>query len=111
MDEFTQVCGYHRKYAFWLLNRPLPEPPRPRLVARRPSRCSEAMICVLAQVWEASGYLCSQRLQAALPQWLPWIRHRASLTVELERQLLVIGPRQMDRRLQPRTDAEASALR
>ena len=101
-DEFTQVCGYHRTYALWLLNRPLPEPPRPRHVARRPTRYSEAMIRVLAQVWEASGYLCSQRLQAALPQGLPWMRPRLSLTTELERQLLAMSPRQMDRRLQPR---------
>lgn len=71
LDEFTQVCGYHRKYALWLLSRPLAEPPHPRRVTRRPTRYSEAMIRVLAQVWEASGYLCSQRLQAALPQWLP----------------------------------------
>lgn len=35
-DEFTQVCGYHRKDARWLLNRPLSESPRPRRVARRP---------------------------------------------------------------------------
>ncbi|TKB55594.1 MAG: transposase family protein [Nitrospira sp.] len=102
LDEFIQVCGYHRKYALWLLNRPLPESPRPRRVARRPPRYSEAMIRVLAQVWEASGYLCSQRLQAALPQWLPWMRPRVSLTAALERQLLAISPRQMDRRLQPR---------
>ena len=65
LDEFTQVCGYHRKYALWLLNRPLSESPRPRRVARRRPRYREAMIRVRAQVWEASGYLCSQRLQAA----------------------------------------------
>jgi hypothetical protein len=102
LDEFTQVCGYHRKYVLWLLNRPLSESPRPRRVARRSPRYSEPMIRVLAQVWEASGYLCSQRLQAALPQWLPWMRPRVSLTAEVERQLLAISPRQMDRRLQPR---------
>ncbi|MGH7753239.1 MAG: hypothetical protein ACREN5_10505, partial [Gemmatimonadales bacterium] len=102
LNEFTQVCGYHRKYALWLLNRPLPGPPRPRRVARRAPRYSEAMIRVLAQVWEASGYLCAPRLKAALPQWLPWIRPRVPLTAELARQLLAISPRQMDRRLQPR---------
>ena len=101
LDEFTQVCGYHRKYALWLLNRPLPELPRPRHVARRPTRSSEAMIRVLAQVWEASRYLCSPRLQATLPQWLPWNRPRLSPTTELERQLLAIRPRQMDRGWQP----------
>ncbi|MGH7410259.1 MAG: hypothetical protein ACREJ6_04255 [Candidatus Methylomirabilis sp.] len=102
LDAFTQVCGYHRKYALWPLNRPLPESPRPRRVARPHPRYCEAMIRVLAQVWEASGSLCSQRLQAALPQWLPWTWPRVSLTAEVERQLLAISPRQMDRRLQPR---------
>ena len=48
LDEFTQVWGYHRKYALWLLNRLLPEPPRPQRVTRRPTRYSEAMIRVLA---------------------------------------------------------------
>jgi hypothetical protein len=102
LDEFTQVCGYHRKYALGLLARPLSGPPRPRRVARRSPRYSEAMVRVLAQVWEASGYLCAQRLKAALPQWLPWMRPRVSLTAEVERQLLAISPRQMDRRLQAR---------
>jgi len=102
LNEFTQVCGYHRKYALGLLNRPLPGPPRPRRVARRAPRYSEAMVRVLAQVWAASGYLCAQRLKAALPTWLPWLRPRVLLTAEVERQLLAISPRQMDRRLQGR---------
>jgi hypothetical protein len=102
LDEFTQVCGYHRKYALWLLNRPLPGPPCPRRVARRAPRYSEAMVRVLAQVWEASGYLCAQRLKAAVPQWLPWIRQRFGLSAALEQQVLTISPRQMDRRLQAR---------
>ena len=33
LDEFMRVCGYHRKYAIGLLNRPLPEP-RPRRVPK-----------------------------------------------------------------------------
>ena len=74
----------------------------PRRVTRRPPRYREAMIRVLAQVGEAAGDLCSQRVQAALPQWLPWLRPRLSLTAELERQLRAISPRQIARRLQPR---------
>jgi hypothetical protein len=101
LDEFMRVCGYHRKYAIGLLNRPLPRP-RPR---RRPCRApiySEAVIDVLAQLWAASGYLCAVRLKAALPQWLPWLRPRVALTPAQERQLLAISPRQLERRLQPR---------
>lgn len=101
LDEFMRVCGYHRKYAIGLLNRPLPHP----RLRRRPCRApvySEAVIEVLARLWAASGYLCAVRLKAALPQWLPWLRQRVSLTPAQERQLLAISPRQLERRLQPR---------
>jgi hypothetical protein len=97
LDEFMRVCGYHRKYAIGLLNRPLPRP--------RPCRApvyAEAVIEVLAQLWAASGYLCAVRLKAALPQWLPWLRQRVALTRAHERQLLAISARQIERRLKPR---------
>ena len=35
LDEFMHVCGYHRKYAIGLLNRPLAPVPQPRRVPRR----------------------------------------------------------------------------
>lgn len=50
-------------------------------------------------VWEATGYPWSVRLQALLPGWMPWIRKRFRLRPDVERQLLQISPRQMDRRL------------
>lgn len=101
LDEFMRVCGYHRKYAIGLLNRPLSRP-RPRRRPCRASLYSEAVIDRLAQLWAASGYLCAVRLKAALPQWVPWLRQRVSLTPAQERQLLAISPRQLERRLQPR---------
>jgi len=79
LEEFCKVCGYNRKYAIWLLNRPLPETTvRKRSVPHSPTY-SQAMVRVLAKVWEASGYLCSQRLKAALVHWLPWIRQHFDL--------------------------------
>jgi transposase InsO family protein len=55
----------------------------------------------LAQIWKAAGYPWSARLKALLPQWLPWTRgHVRGLTPEVERELLKMSPRQMDRRLQ-----------
>jgi hypothetical protein len=38
-------------------------------------------------------------LKALLPLWLPWIRKRFRVRPEIEKQLLKISPRQMDRRL------------
>lgn len=101
LDEFCRICGYHRKYAIWLLKRPCPRE-RPRARRRRGSSYHPETIEVLAAVWEAAGYPWSVRLKALLPLWLPWIRRRFELSAETEQQLLRISPRQIDRRLQPR---------
>lgn len=99
LEEFCKVCGYNRKYAIWLLSRPLPKAGGRRRTAVRSASYSKAAIAILAKVWEASGYLCSQRLKAALPQWLPWIQKHFEVSAELEKDLLAISARQMDRRL------------
>jgi hypothetical protein len=101
LEEFCKVCGYNRKYAIWLLSRRLSNRLARRAVTRRSATYSKASIAVLAKVWEASGYLCSQRLKAALPQWLPWIKRHFEVNAELEKELLAISARQMDRRLFP----------
>jgi len=102
LEEFIRVCGYHRKHALRLLNGPLPSKKLQRPWSPRPPTYREHTIRILAKIWEACGYLCSQRLKAALPHWLPWGKQRFDLTPELQRQLLAISPRQMDRRLQER---------
>jgi len=93
LDEFCANCGYRRKYAIRLLNGP-PPGPRP-LQARRPRGVTygSRLISILKAVWEAADYPWSVRLKALLPEWLPWIRRRFSLSPELERQLLRISPR------------------
>ena len=57
---------------------------------------------ILAEVWEAAGYPWSVRLKALLPNWMPWIRRRYKLSLKIERELLGISARQMDRRLRAR---------
>jgi len=39
------------------------------------------------------------RLKALLPSWMPWIRKRYRMTPQMEKQLLGISARQIDRRL------------
>ncbi len=70
LEEFCKVCGYNRKYAIWLLNRPLPEATVRKRGAPRSPTYNRAMVRILAKVREASGYLCSQRLKAALVHWV-----------------------------------------
>jgi hypothetical protein len=98
LDEFCQVCGYHRKYAIRLLNGPPPQKPKAKQKVRSVTY-SSAVISILAAVWESAGYPCSSRLKALLPLWLPWARKRFAPTAAQEHQILRISARQMDRRL------------
>jgi len=99
LSEFCSNTGYHRKYAIRLLNGPRPEKQRTRRERRRGLSYHQETLVVLTAVWEAAGYPWSVRLKALLPQWMPWMRKRFRLRPEIEKQLLKISPRQMDRRL------------
>jgi hypothetical protein len=99
LSEFCANTGYHRKYAIRLLNGPRPEKRRPVPRPRGVSYSPEA-VAVVRAVWEAAGYPWSVRLRAVLPGWMPWIRKRFGVSPAVEKQLLQISPRQIDRRLQ-----------
>ena len=99
LDEFCATCGYHRKAALRLLNRPLPTAP--------PKRPGPKIIYdpiqvqpVLKTVWLASDQLCSKLLKAALPEWLEHHQRRsAPLPEAFKEKLLGISPAQIDRLL------------
>jgi len=99
LNEFCANTGYHRKYAIRLLNGPLPEKQLTRRGRRRGLSYGPETLALLTAVWEAAGYPWSVRLKALLPLWMPWIRKRYRVRPEVEKQLLKISPRQMDRRL------------
>ena len=99
LSEFCANTGYHRKYAIRLLNRPRPEKRRTRRERRRGLSYSQETLALLTAVWEAAGYPWSVRLKALLPMWMPWIRKRYRVRPEIEKQLLQISARQIDRRL------------
>src|SRR5206468_1025728 len=99
LDEFCHVARYHRKSAIRLLTGPAPGAVRPP--RRRDILYTAAAIEALRAIWEAAGYPWSLRLKALLPLWMPWARRRLHLRPAVERQVLAISPRQMDRRLAP----------
>lgn len=97
LNEFCKVCNYNRKYAIWLLNEPPKETvPEPR---KRNYIYGPKVISILQAIWEATGYLCSQRLKAALHLWIPWVKQRFNITPEIEKQLLSMSSATIDRRL------------
>src|SRR5712692_5445131 len=101
LSEFCLNTHYHRKYAIRLLNGPAPgKRSRDAGHARRRGwSYGHQTLSILEAVWEAAGYPWSVRLKALLPLWMPWIRKRFGVRPEIERQLLRISARQIDRRL------------
>jgi hypothetical protein len=99
LDEFCQVCDYNRKYAIRWLNGPAPQKPKTIRRKGRPSTYGAKVISALSAIWEAAGYPCSVRLKALLPLWLPWAIKRMALTAQVQKQLLMISPPTIDRRL------------
>ncbi len=99
LDEFCKICGYNRKYAIRLLGKPCP-PARPKRRRPRTPSYGPDVIRALLLIWKAAGYPWSVRLKAMVPVWLPWLRKRLPMSRTVERQLLTISPRQIDRRLQ-----------
>jgi transposase InsO family protein len=103
LDEFCSNCGYNRKYAIRVLNGPPPSKRQSKTRNRRSStRYGSQLLSVLAFVWETAGFPWSLRLKALLPLWMPWIRRHFGISAQIERQLLSISPRQIDRRLKER---------
>jgi hypothetical protein len=101
LDEFCKVCHYHRKHALRLLGGPLPGSNHPVLKRRRLFSYSAAVLQAARMIWKASGYLCGQRLKEAIPEWLPALEKRLSLSPQTRQRLLAISARQLDARLAP----------
>ena len=103
LNEFCLNTGYHRKYAIRLLNGAPPgKQPDGATAAWTAAALWPQVLSVLAAIWEAAGYPWSVRLKALLSSWMPWIRKRYGMTSAMEKQLLGISARQIDRRLPPR---------
>lgn len=81
LDAFCLATGYHRKYATAVLRgtqtRRAPQPRRPR--QRRYGREFDRALAVL---WEASAYVCSERLQPWIPELLPLLEQHGQLALD-----------------------------
>jgi len=101
LDEFCQVCGYNRKYAIRLLNKRNNVPPK-RKPGRKSRYDSPSFVSALKRIWFASDQMCSKRLKAVIPLWLPFYKlHYSELAIETCQALLDISPASIDRVLKP----------
>ena len=97
LDEFCAVCGYTRKYAIGLLSRK----PRRRPCKPGPRRRYDGQVLEpLKVIWLAAEQMCSKRLKAALPLWLPFYEQEHGPLVEaVRKKLLQISAASIDRLL------------
>lgn len=105
LDEFCSTCQYNRKYAIRLLNAPSKK--------RKPVKCPQrgrprrydtpAVLDVLLKIWEASNLVCSKRLTAMLPLWMPWFERSFQTELDEHTQSLLaqISAATIDRLLKP----------
>ena len=99
LDEFSKTYDCHRKHALRLLNAAPPAARRPPRT-KRGSAYSQGRIPLIVQsVWEASDYLCGQRLKPTFIEWLPDIRKNFRTSLQEERLLLGMGSATIDRML------------
>lgn len=100
IEELIAVCGYSRKHAIKLLNRR----GRPRVLKRSGPKpiYQEEVRAVLKRIWFSSDQLCSKRLKAALPEWLPhYEKEYGALSLGLKEKLGAISAASIDRLLAP----------
>jgi hypothetical protein len=100
LQEFCAVCSYHRKHAIRLLNQ------RKRGPTKRPGRKpvyrTEELLRVLRRIWLATDQVCSKKLVAAIPLWLPFYeRNHGKLSARTTHQLLSVSAATLDRLLAP----------
>lgn len=100
LNEFCEVCHYHRKHAIRLLSR------KTSKVHHRSGRKalyrSDEFLKSLKRFWLKSDQMCSKKLKAAIPIWLPhYAEVYESLSPEAEKQLLNISASTIDRLLKP----------
>ena len=97
LDEFCAVCDYTRKYAIGLLRR---QPGRRRKKPGPVRRYDARVFAPLKALWVYAEQLCSKRLKAALPLWLPFYEQKhGALEEPVRRKLLQISAATIDRML------------
>ncbi len=99
LNEFCAVCGYHRKYAIRLLNQRGKLKTKQR-AGRKPIYAAPEFLTALKCIWFASDQMCSKKLKAAIPLWLPFYETRyKALSQATQDQLLTISAATIDRLL------------
>ena len=101
LGEFCATCGYNRKYAIRLLRKKLLPVPN-RKPGPVPIYAKEQLLLPLKRIWFATDQMCSKKLKAAIPLWLPFYEGEYEpLLPDLRQKLLAMSAATIDRLLKP----------
>ena len=101
LNEFCSVCRYNRKYAIRLLNQ-RSKSTKKRRPGPKAVYASPELLLALKRIWFASDQMCSKKLKAAIPLWLPFYETvYKALSLETQDKLLSISAATIDRVLKP----------
>lgn len=79
LDEITELTGYHRSYARWLLTHP--EATHPKGKRSRSCQYGPEVQHVLFLAWHAANRICPKRLMPYLPLWLEVLERHEHLQI------------------------------
>jgi hypothetical protein len=106
LDEFCKVCGYNRKYAIGLLQKPVSKALscKPKS-GRKPVYHDADLLKVLWRIWLETELACGKRLKVAIPLWLPFYdKHYGELNESTRSKLIKMSAATIDRALKPLRD-------
>jgi len=98
LDEFCATSGLSRKHAISIFNG-LPLSRKDNPIPRKKYYDPEHLLLPLKTIWLATDQMCSKRLKAALPLWLPYYEKANGLENEIKQKLLKMSDRTIDRML------------
>lgn len=100
LDEICSRWGHNRKYAIRLLKTRLHRPKKRK--GPKAKYVAETLLPHLKRIWLTAEQMCSKKLKAALPWWLPHYENTyGKLDDEVRAQLLSISAATIDRLLKP----------
>lgn len=95
LDEFCAVCSYDRKHAIKILNGDIK--PRIRKPGPKSKYGDREFLLVLIDLWVKMNKICSKKMVAAFPKWLPFY----NTSIQIMDLLTTISPSTIDRLLRP----------
>src|ERR1700686_899059 len=104
LDEFCATCGYNRKYAIRLLSKARQKGSRRGSKRPGPKTVYQdaKLVEALKRIWFASDQMCSKKLKAAIPLWLPFYDTEFEPLEETTKEkLLRVSAATIDRLLRP----------